>query len=256
MIWLLLSALALATAPEGVDLEDIFSWEDAAEPLLDGPPGCWNMEGTAVRKVVVFIPPDLWTSGSQLEEVVNAKVRGRLLDGRWQFYGVNGVDRGDLKSVNPLIRILPSIVDQLDIIPLIGAFPGVGERSPTNLVRKIVDEWGGDLSTSITEWDDERNGVWLRREVPIRKKPRAPVSQVSTFFPEGKLTPTEMDVAFPASFKAGLKLMRFRIDNAQFHIRAAQTPTLESASLLLIGMGITMGYEQTITYDSFTPCDA
>jgi len=255
MIWLI-AGLAWAKAPAHVDLNEVDKWEDAADPLLDGPPGCWNVAATADRKVIVFIPPDLFTSGSQYEEIIRAEITGKLVDGRWRVYSVQKLDRGDLKKVNPLIRIMPSIADNLDIIPLIGTFPGVGEKAPTNLVREVVDEWGGDMSTSIADWDDDRQGVWLRREVPVRKKPRAPVSQVDTFFPEGGFEPTELDVTFPKSFKAGLKFMRFRIDDAQFHIRADQTPSIESASLLMVGMGITMGYEQTIKYHSFKACDS
>ena len=246
--------VAFAAMPPTVDLDDIVAWETAADTLLDGPPGCWAVEAKATRKVVVFAPPDAWSSGTQYEEVITAQISGRLQDGIWSTYTVDTLDRGDDASVNPLLRLLPTIADQLEVIPLVGKLPTAGERAPTNLVRQVVDEWGGDMSTSLAEWDAEREGVWVRRDVPVRRRRGAPISKVETFFPMGQTQPTELDVVFPKSFKAGMKLMRFRIDDAQFHIRAGATPSTESASLMLIGLGITMGYEQRIDYRTFRQC--
>jgi len=252
MIWL---STALAAVPPDVVLEDIVAWETAADDYLDGPPGCWEVEARATRKVIVFAPPDVWSSGTQYEEVITGQITGQLRDGTWTHYAVEGLDRGDPSTVNPLLRLLPTIADQLDVIPLVGRLPSAGEHAPTNLVRQVVDEWGGDMSTSLAEWDSHREGVWVRREVPIRRRSGAPISRVDTFFPGGDPTPTEMDVTFPKRFRAGVKLMRFRIDDAQFHIRGGPLPTVESASLLLIGLGITMGYEQRIDYDRFQRCE-
>jgi hypothetical protein len=252
MIWL--SSLALAAMPPGVDLDNLLAWERSADELLDGPPGCWTVEATATRKLVAFVPPDLWSSGTQYEEVVTATISGTLNNGTWTTYGVDRLDSGDPKSVNPLIRWMPTVAERLDIVPLVGTLPSTGGSTPTNLVRQIVDDWGGDISTSVAEWDAERNGVWLRREVPIRKGQRAKTSHVETFFPEGEEHATRLDVTFPTSFKAGTRFMRFRLDDAQFHIRSGPTPTAESASLMLVGLGITMGYEQRIDYVTFDPC--
>ena len=255
MIWLFLTA-SLAASPASVDLNLVGKWDDAADSLLDGPAGCWDVEATADRKILAVVPPDLYNSGRQYEEVVRTQIKGKLVDGIWTVYDAEKTDRGNIKDVHPLLRLMQPVAESMEIVPLIGTFPEVGQHAPTNLVREVIDEWGGDMSTSYAEWDDARQGVWLRREVPIRKRPRAPVSQVDTFFPKGLFTPTELDVAFPKSFKAGVKLMRFRIDDAQFHIRANGQPTIESASLLVVALGITMGYEQTIRYDRFTPCES
>ena len=46
-MWALASALAFASPPPNVDLEDIDKWEDAAEALLDLPNGCWEWVGQA-----------------------------------------------------------------------------------------------------------------------------------------------------------------------------------------------------------------
>lgn len=260
MIWLLWSFCAHGAVPPDVDLNDVFAWEDAADQLLDGPGGCWMVEGIADRKVLVFAPPDMFSNGQKYEEVLRADVQGRLEDGEWKGF------RWDVQKltkqqndVNPLVKMLPMLADELDILPLIGRMAVAQGKAPSNLVRDIVDEWGGRMATSLADWDDERGGVWLRREVPVRDKPKAPVSQVDTFFPSGGHTPERMDVAFPKSFKAGAKGMRFRLDDAQIHLRTSAAhgavhPTAESASLLLVGLGITIGYEQTIRYTAFEPC--
>ncbi len=68
-----------------------------------------------------------------------------------------------------------------------------------------------------------------------------------------------MDVIFPKSFRAGVAPVRFRVEDAQVHLRAdaegaGVRPTIESVSLLLVVMGVTVGFEQTIRYTRFRSC--
>ena len=39
LIWLV--ALAAAAPPEGVDLDDLDTWEARSRDVIDGPDGCW-----------------------------------------------------------------------------------------------------------------------------------------------------------------------------------------------------------------------
>ena len=264
MIALLLWNLtAWAAKPGDLSLEDVFAWEDAANNLLEGPSGCWQVTAVADRKMVFFIPPDMFSNGQKYEEVVRADVTGRLEDGVWKQLAWENqkLTKDQRESINPILRAFPMMAEDMDVLPMMGKLDDDNGAVPSNMVREMVDDWGGRMFTSHTEWDDERDGVWLRREVPVRDKPKAPVSQVSTFFPQGGLNARSLDVIFPKSFKAGLKWIRFRLDNAQIHLRTVDVPggirvSEESASLLIIGLGITMGYEQTIQYTAFEPCES
>ncbi len=169
----LIASFALGAVPKGIDLlDDVFAWEDASNRLLDGPRGCWEIEGRAEQKVVAFAPPDLFSNGLQYEEVLEADLSGRLTDGVWSDYRWTRLEHPK-GSVDRELFFLPPALRKLDVLPLVGNRRGRG-GGLSNVVRTILEEWGGDMATSLAEWDDGAGGVWWRREVPIRNKdPRA-----------------------------------------------------------------------------------
>ena len=178
---------AWAAKPVDLSLDDVFAWEDVANHLLDGPSGCWEVTAVADRKMVFFVPPDMFSNGQKYEEVVRTDVTGRLEEGVWKRLSWENqkLTKDQREGVNPVLRLFPMMAEDMDVLPMLGKMSEDEGAVPSNFVREIVDDWGGRMHTSHTEWDDEKEGVWLRREVPVRDKPNAPVSQVSTFFPQG-----------------------------------------------------------------------
>jgi hypothetical protein len=315
---LLVPLLALAgPQPEGLDLDDLDSWEQAAQAVLDGPAGCWSFTGNLRQELVVYTPPSRLFGAHDVRAVFEGPFEGRLRDGNWERfeYEVTSDDEdwGSLESpIYPLLGTIDqdivnrekrpepeedsgepdeegwvrSRMDGKDVYERHVTNPDGSESvqvkteetvtslslgsggislsstglQPTNLVRSAVDEWAGDMATSLAEWNQAEDGVMLRKEVPLRNERRSPPVKVDTFFPGGGKLPTRLDAEWPESFKVGKKWpLRATLRNTAMHVRThlhegVALPLAESAATVGASFGFTVGYEQRIQYQTAVRC--
>lgn len=258
-----LSAVALAGAPAGVDLEDLDRWEDAAEHILDLPDGCWEWVGEASWDW------DVGRFGSSRGDVAFAAL---TRDGEWSEV--------ELKPLGEVVRERRSDVELLQysqdprFAPLVGRLKGARvtvagapvdaeetkldeNAESSNVLRRVLDRLSGDAYTSWAEWDEPRGGVVLHRSLPLAEGSKEEVA-VQVFFPNGDATPSALDVAFPATFAAG-RLPRWTIRDAEVHVRAAVSGgrVFPSSEAFKFGFGV-LGFRftgaQTVVYRRVTRC--
>lgn len=259
MIWFLL-AHAFARVPAHVDLDDLDRWERSAETVLDGPAGCWEIVGQATWD---------WDIGRFGANRGDAVFAGRLQDGVWSELHV--VSLGELaRDAGKRAQEVQQYAQEARFAPLVGKLHGRRVRvttrddaellseTPTNLVRNAMNELGGSVDTSWTQWDEARQDVILHRSVPIGSGSRAPEARVEVRFPGGEDLPASLDVVFPDKFYRGT-LPRWRIEHAEVHVRGRVSqgtvfPTSEAFRFDFGFLGFTFHGAQTIVYKSAVRC--
>ena len=258
-MWLWM-AVALAAAPEGVDLDDVFGWEDRAHKMLTGPMGCWDVAGDVKMAVALFQPPTMFSTGGRKDINSAGTFSGQLVEGVWRDLKVS-LDESEDEDQQEVNKMAIDV----GVHPLFGlnselpdGAGSVTEITPANLVRELVERELGATATSGARWDGERSGVVLEQKVPISDAPRSPESDIVTFFPDAG-SATQMDVVFPKQFKIGDGWVKFRTSNGQLHLRAREVdgqsiPSVESMSGIFGVLGYTLGFEQRLVYTSFKRC--
>jgi len=219
----LLLGVALAAMPPDVDLSRLDTWDGAADKLLDGPPGCWEVVGKASWDW------DLGRFGGSRGDAVFA---GRIDDGVWSevLLAPMGEVVRDRKG-----HELQVYAKEARFAPLVGMLTGRRIRVATddeeveldaeeqaeasNALRRTLDRVSGTAITSWADWDDVAGAVVLHRAIPIGDKARAPEAEVAVTFPSGDLLPSALDLAFPERFKDGTWPNRFTVKNAEAHVR-------------------------------------
>jgi hypothetical protein len=268
LAWTAASGVALAgPPPAGLSLDDPFAWDAVARAVVDGPPGCRDAQGIARVRLTLHQMPDRFGAARDTEIVLAGRVAGTLRDGRWDPITVDMVqitpppDPAEPPS-NAGSALLPLIGSRSDKrFTLAWGSQSVnleGDEIPLNLIRDVIDRWGGREETVFAEWDASRDGVWVRRQVPVREGSRE-TSQVSTLFPGGGTIATALDVTFPRVVHAGSWPARVKLQNAQMHIRqeardGVAWPTLETTSVIASVLGFQLGIEQTIQWQGWAPC--
>ncbi len=260
----LLTAAAFAQVPPDVDLQDVLGWEAAAEKLLDGPPGCFEMVGQATWA---------WDIGRFGGSAGDVAFLGRLDDGVWSSVHLEPMgellrEKGDRRSVRVYGR-------EARFAPLVGKLVGARvtiansdgtevegdleqNAKATNVLRRAMDRISSHSETSWAEWDASRQGVVLHRAVALDDGRRPPEAEVTVFFPGGRDVPTELDVSFPAKFFEG-RIPAWRISDAEVHIRGQAAgdrvfPATESFKFDFGILGFRFSGAQTIQYTRATRC--
>ena len=267
-MWLFLAAaVASATVPADVDLDDLDGWEASAEAILDGPAGCWEIVGQATWD---------WDVGRFGASRGDAVFAGRLEDGVWSAFHIESLgevvrDRGkEAEEVH-------QYGDEPRFAPLVGNLNGSRVRvsssdeahpeeeasaaessAPGNLLRNVLDDLGGEVDTSWTQWDDTASGVVLHRSMATGSGANAPEARVEVFFPGGEALPVSLDVTFPERFYRGT-FPRWRVEDAVVHVRGRAShgtvfPTSESFRFDFGVLGFQFHGAQTIVYKNATRC--
>jgi len=261
----LLASLSVAAAapPPELDLGLVHPWEAAADRFLDLPAGCWEWVGRASWD---------WDSGRFGATSGETAFAGRTTDSRWS--GVHLEPLGEMtrgRGEASEHRVYDA--ENARFAPLFGNLAGGRVRvsgaeddeggeltenaEASNVLRKALEQIGGDAETSWVEWDDTRVGVVLRRTFPLEQDPDEEVS-VSVFFPRGGMVPTSLDVAFPPVFKQG-RLPRWSVRDARISMRAHVAngqafPASEAFSFTASFLGFHFSGAQTIQYRHAARC--
>lgn len=259
-MWLF--TLAWAGPPEGVRTDDLARWETGATQMLAGPPGCWLFGGRVEVRIAGLPAANRTTRGAPELERYTGTFEGVIVDGTWQnlTYTLWSAD-------DPTV---PAPID-LPLLPTMGRFtgdimfrtnPGANgialqiDDGVKSLIGGVVQEMstGG---TAYAEWDEQRGAIELFQDVTLRGNKRYTV-QVHTVFPGGGPA-TEVDMYFPRKMREGTFPFTVAYYDVQAHLRTttidgATLPISDSLSLGAAFFGITIGFEQSLTWERAARC--
>ncbi len=278
-MWWLLVPVALASPPEGVNLDDLDRWSAAAASLLDGPSGCWEIEGEARVRAAVFTPGGIVGKPQRVETTLAGPFTGRLEDGTWTRldHQLQVVDRSgqlDLREIplHPMVGRAswderPEEGDDDEhhgsiSVGMTGDGVSLGAQAwgqAANLVDEIVETVDPDAVLVWASWDDTQRAVQVTRTMPLGERASAGEIQVRSVHPLDQ-RPARLDVEFPHRIRIGSWPVRATLLDPQLHLVSLQTthgpmPARESLSTILGALGFTLGYEQDLAYHLATPCE-
>jgi hypothetical protein len=269
VIWLVATA-ALAAPPEGLDVDDLDTWEARSADLLDGPDGCWDLSGTLQIHVAAYTPPSLWTRAERHDYTFSGEFDGRISDGDWSRFEYTLKSDGDKDKTELDIPIYPLMgrIDQ----EVVKRRVTEGEETPNrvgvdaggdamNLLDQVLEEIDPAATIAYAQWDDDKGGVTLLQDMPLTEARNSDVVTLTTFVPGGGAYATSLDAEFPRRIKVGDGLVKATVFDAQLHLRAQQDetgalPQLESVSLGIGVLGFTAAYEQKLVYAHAATCTA
>lgn len=248
MWWLATAALAGPPSPEA--LEDPYEWVEAADTLLHGPPGCWEVVGEAVWN------HDLGQFGFTRGSAVFV---GRLVDGVWSELTISSLGE-EWKEFREPERFGYRDGEQA-FLPLLGQHPDAddeGNTQPENIVEEVLRELSGNAEYAWATWDAERDAVVLTRVVPIAERANAPEVTMTVTFPRGGTVASHALVTFPERFVVH-PMPPVVIRNARVELRGKQVgdamfPSAEAYSAELRVLGFRFNSAQTIRYRNVVRC--
>jgi hypothetical protein len=250
-MWLLVVA-ALAGPPEGVDPSEASTWDEAWNPLFEGPAGCWEVVGRATWD---------WSFGKAGAAHGDAVFVGRLDDGVWSNLYTRSLGETVERRHEVPVRVYPH--GEQHFVPMIGKRVGEwdeirGEADTETLLDAVFDEIGTGVDYSYTEWDDDTESVVLHRMIPIGEGNVPPQAEMRVWFPDGGLIPTYGRIDFPESFSVpGIPLAKVRMGEARVRGRVAGGlvfPEAESFQFKAGFLGFKVEGAQTVQYKTFRPC--
>ncbi len=238
--------VALA-APEGIDADEADVWEARWSEIHTGPPGCWEVVGRATWS---------WDAGRMGSSRGSSAFVGILEDGVWRDAFIRSLGERVVERGETPITAYPH--GEYRFVPLVGRPSSKitqSEELTENALVAIIDELGGDVLTSWSDWSDERDGVVLHREIPVQGGGHA---KMDVLFPDGTELPSRLDLVFDEPFPLpDAPLVKIR--EAEAHIRARHTagfafPEAESLTFSASVFGFRAYGAQTIRYTNFRPC--
>lgn len=261
MLPLLLSALALsAPKPPSLDLDETAGWSAAAERLLDGPPGCYEVVGRATWA---------WDLGQFGFNRGDAVLVGRLHDGVWS--GLKALSLGEVARERKAAAT-HTYPDELRVRPLLGRLERTGSRRKSkggddeqtgslqavNLLRAALDDVTGEAEAVWATWEPTADAVVLHRSMGVGEG-KDDEAVVRARFPGGGLAPDALEITFPDKWKADAGMVTASVTRSKVQIRAEVVggvafPRSEAVQMTASALGFTFSGAQTIAYRSFVPC--
>lgn len=247
ILWLL--GAALAAPPAGLMPEEVDQWDPYWTRLQDAPPGCWEVVARATWD---------WDFGRYGASRGSSVFVGKLEAGTWRDMYIRSLGEVVEKPGDIPIRFYPH--DELRFAPLVGRIgPAIlgDDNVEKDVLSEIVDLFGGEVTTTWSEWNDARGGVVLHRQLPVGSAERAE-GTMEVLFPAGGTLPTRLDFTIAEPFTLP--------NNPAIHMREASArvrghvfnsdvfPDAESFSFVATVSGYKVWGAQTVRYDSFRPC--
>jgi len=265
MLLLALIGLAFAQPPDGVDPEDIDHWSIAAEAVLDGPAGCWEVVGEATwnwdfgrfganRGSAAFVSRFEGGEWGRFHlEPLGEIARGR---GRFAKEGTVAYDRSEAKFVPLIGKLQGGSVTVSSAEDPDDEGVELEEDSTVNVLREVLDRIGGESESTWAQWDEVERAMVLERMVPIGKSNKE--ARISSRFPEGRDVPAQVDVVLPERVAYGI-LPRITIQDASVKLRGRDHrgsffPTAETVHYEASVLGFRFSGDQTIVYRKMKRC--
>ena len=279
MLALLLSLPGLAAPPPALTLaalEDPAPWEARARALLDGPPGCIDVQGR-VRLQVSLYTPGGWISRGERSDVVGlGRFSGTLDQGVWTQLQTTWDDAATpaaggirVDRIHPIVGRLPALSDgqkgkeedgDLSIEMGEGGLrinvSDSGEAA-LGVLDEALESIDPGVTTAYVVWDDATGAVRLHQLVALGDREDL---EVTVLFPNDG-PPTRLDAVFPSVLKRREGGFTFTARDAQLHLRGKVTdvglvPAVEGVSVVMGALGFTLGFDQRLSYDRVRACRA
>ena len=290
---------AVASPPPAAEfdltrLDDTDAWQQHARALLDGPPGCIEVQGRVRVQVSLYSAGGFLSSGSRQDVVGEGRFTGRLDQGVWTALETTWTEQPSTDAIVLELDRFHPIVGRMPAVPKDPHAPRLaqGDVGPNGEVILVTedDEDNGELSISKGEdgirvhmsdggqaalgmldeiledlkpngtavyvtWNEDTRTVELTESVPLDGEG---VLAIDTHFPEGEV-PTWLDARFPKRITLSEEGVRFTIRDAQLHLRSKATPLgvvpgVEGVSAVVGFMGFTIGLDQRVGYDRVRAC--
>ena len=259
--------LLLPFAAEVLNLDDITATKRRVRPLLDGPPGCIEVQAEAKDTIVVMSPGGMFGSPGQRVYSASGTIFGRLDHGVWTSWGPalrddhpdDGVDFGSVIAF-PLVGRSTELEDDDEHHGSVSvdSSGGVAVASAGPKAVNMLDEILEEIDPSITmAYVEPADGGWALVEHADIKDHEDDL-EMRWLIDQGGL-PTSLDVTFPKRITFGDSVVKVRVLNGQLHLRGqtnelGTVPTRESLSLVAGAFGFTIGVEQEIRYVRARAC--
>ena len=255
------------------ELEDIERWATRGRAMLDGPPGCIEVQGTARLRVAVFRPGGLWGPGERRDIESRGTFSGTLDHGVWTHLDAaletdDGRDEIEIDTVHPMMgrhQLEQGEPDEPQGSITVGTSGSgttvaieSGGAQALSMIDLLIEEIDPSITTTYTAWDSTRRAVVLEQLVVMGDGRNTQEAEVRTLFPEAG-PPTALDLVLPKRLGFTEGPLRIRVLNAQVHLRAQPTalglvPAQDATSLVVGVLGFTLGLEQHLTYSRVRAC--
>jgi hypothetical protein len=259
--------LLVPFAAEVLNLDDIAATKRRARVLLDGPPGCIEVQAEAKDTFVVMSPGGLFGSPGHRVYSASGTIFGRLDHGVWTSWGPplrddhpdDGVDFGSIVAFPMVGRSVEHEHDaERSGSVSVDASGDVAVASAGPKAANMLDEILDEIDPSITmAYVEPAEGGWALVEHADIDGHQEDLEMRWHIDPSGQ--PSALDVTFPKRIQVGDAVMKVRVLNGQLHLRGqtnelGTVPTRESLSLVAGAFGFTVGVEQEIRYVRARAC--
>jgi hypothetical protein len=272
MMWIIaVWFTAMSAVPEGVDIDDVDMWADAAESFREGPDGCWMFEGHVTMILAVDGGASSLGLGGMMAGEVHGRVQARFDDHTWtQFHYTLDQDREPWMVLRPMWGSVAedaiAAVDE-DGIPLPDVGPSDEERERMRRRARMFSMRGnrGDDEPAIqmstveyVDWNEERREVQLVQDVFVEGMGQGEASAVH-HFPDGEPFVTAVDITLPKTVTLGRWPLQGKIRRAGVHLRGhrvgdAVLPTAQRFSAIAGFFGQTFSADSSLYFERAQRC--
>jgi len=279
LAWLYPSAMAAAPpALTLADLEDPEPWEQRARALIDGPPGCIQVQGRVRLQVSLYTPGGWISRGERSDVVGQGRFSGTLDQGVWTQLETTWDEAPTTAAGGIRVDRIHPIVGRLPAMP-VGQAEERGDQEGDGDVAIAMGEGGlridvndsGEaalgvldetlesidpgVTTAYVVWDEAASAVRLHQLVALGDREDL---EITVLFP-GDGPPTRLDAVFPSVLKRREEGLTFTARDAQLHLRGQVTdlglvPGAEGVSVVMGVLGFTVGFDQRLSYDRVRAC--
>ncbi|MCB9665452.1 MAG: hypothetical protein H6732_15170 [Alphaproteobacteria bacterium] len=264
---LLLSTLAWAAPPEGLDLDDYDPWVQAARAFDRGPDGCWVIEGELTLRLKLDSGASALGRARDSDQTVHGKVDARFVDHQWTrfhytldapkrpwmlirpFWGK--VKEGAIVAVDDQDRPLK---DEVEMPSFRRPRPRGGEEGDADGASRLQ-------STSVETliWDDEAQAVVLREDAVFEGFGRGRVVSAHTF-PGARPVATAFDLELPGTVTLGTWPLTGSVHDGEIHVRgfevdAGVLPQAQRFSAIGSFFGTTAQVDSFVQFTRASRCE-
>jgi hypothetical protein len=261
VIW---TSIAWAGPPEGVVPDDLERWEAGAEQVLAGPPGCWILGGGLSIRLAGLRAATGSGRADAAEDRFVGRFEGLIEGGEWKnlSYSLSPADdptkpaEVSIPMLPTIGRFSPAVMHRVNPADKESMTIGV-DGGASNLIARVFEDISAG-GTVYAQWDEVRGGIELFQDVAIRDRPKSEPVQVRTFFPGGGPA-SAVDVTFPRRLRDGAFPIWVTLHDLQMHLKTAVVdgavlPAADSVSFGVSTLGMTFGFDQTLTWERAARC--
>jgi hypothetical protein len=253
-------------AAEVLNVDDVAGAKRRVRPLLDGPPGCIEVQAEAKDTIVVMSPGGVFGAPGHRVYSASGTIFGRLDKGVWTSWGPplrddhpdDGVDLDAFVAFPMVGRTDHEDDDEHHGSVSVDSSGDVAVASAGPKAVNMLDEILEEIDPAITmAYIEPADGGWALVEHADVDGHEEDLEM--RWHVDSSGSPKALDVTFPKRIQFGDSVVKVRVLNGQLHLRGqtnelGTVPTRESLSLVAGALGFTVGFEQEIRYVRARAC--